>query len=158
MASWWHRRRAGRLQVPPGTANPTVDRHDRFCMRTAFKSRRFFFHKTESVRTTWKFRLLLLLVLFVSLALARDLRILAAGRTLVCNASVQPSDAILIDNFELNYLVFERAEQLKSKGIATLVFVPIAASYESGQIQPSRVFTGIAEVMAGVARACHTLN
>ena len=114
--------------------------------------RRLFFYQTEKVRATWLLRVLLLLGVGLVVVLCRGLWIPAISRTLVCNEAVRRSDAILIDNFEVNYLVFERAEQLKRAGIAPRVLVPTGASTETTQLEPSRVFAGIAEVMARVAR------
>jgi len=115
--------------------------------------RRLFWRTTVSVRTTWTFRLMLVAGLSLLLIMARGVWIPMVGRALVCDSSIRPSDAIMVDNFEVNYLIFERAEQLKSSGIASRVLVPTQASIESGE--PNRVFAGIAEVMAGVARLPH---
>jgi hypothetical protein len=106
--------------------------------------------RTETLKTTWTFRAIILAVVLAGLWATRGLWIPGVGAALVCDQSLRPSDAILVDNFETNYLVFERAEQLKSGGIATRVIVPTPAS--PGSSEPNRVFAGIAEVMARVAR------
>jgi hypothetical protein len=62
---------------------------------------------------------------------------------------VSLADAIVIDNFDPNYLLFERAEALQRAGYARRVFVPVNTERDG---TPSRVSSGIAEVMARVAR------
>jgi hypothetical protein len=71
------------------------------------------------------------------------------GRTLVCEEQLGPRDAILVENFDPNYLVFERAAELKSAGMASKVFVPVNSA--SNATQPNIVSLGIVEVMARVA-------
>jgi hypothetical protein len=60
------------------------------------------------------------------------------------------ADVILLDNFDPNYLVFERAGQLQRNGRAKSVLVPIRESTES-QL-PNSISHGIAELMARRAR------
>jgi hypothetical protein len=72
------------------------------------------------------------------------------GRTLVCDEQPGPGDAILIENFDPNYLVFERAAELSAAARASRVFVPVNAA--SNPTQPNIVSLGIIEVMARVAR------
>jgi hypothetical protein len=71
------------------------------------------------------------------------------AESLVCNAAAPPSDALLIENFDPDYLVFERAEALQRSGIASRVLVPTTAADETG---PNAVDQGITELMARVAR------
>jgi hypothetical protein len=112
--------------------------------------RKYVIRRTTTVRTTWTFRAIVLAIVLAGLGATRGLWVAGVGRALVCDESLRQSDAILIDNFEVNYLVFERAEQLKSGGIARRVIVPTLAS--PGSSEPNRVFAGIAEVMSRVAR------
>jgi hypothetical protein len=68
---------------------------------------------------------------------------------LVCRQDLAPVDALLIENFDPNYLLFERAEALYKAGYARRVLVPVEASPD---LIPSVVGTGFIEVMSRVAR------
>jgi len=69
------------------------------------------------------------------------------AETLVCKEQNPHSD-LLLENFDPDYLVFERAAALQKAGIAARIFVPVPAE-DTGM--PNTVFKGIAEVMARVA-------
>jgi hypothetical protein len=72
------------------------------------------------------------------------------GHSLVCpEQALRRSDAIVVENFDPNYLVFERAAALHTAGWAPRVFVPVQASRDPAR--PSAVSKGIAELMARVA-------
>jgi hypothetical protein len=68
----------------------------------------------------------------------------------VCREEIRRSDVIIVENFDPNYLLFERAAQLKRQGFAVRVIVPAEASHEVGGI--SRISKGIAELMIQVAQ------
>src|SRR4029079_5455455 len=73
----------------------------------------------------------------------------AIGPGLVCKENSGPADALLIENFDADYLLFERAETLYRAGLAKRVLVttfPLADGTES------RVHDGIVELMARIAR------
>jgi hypothetical protein len=110
---------------------------------------RYFFYRRTVVKTTWTFRLALISVILLVSALVFRASIPVIGRALVCDDQVRPSDAILIENFEPNYLVFERAGDLARAGIGSKLFVPTEAASDG---QPSRVSAGFVEVLARVAR------
>ncbi len=74
----------------------------------------------------------------------------AIGASLVCTPDAAPSDAILIENFDPDYLLFERARILRSQGVAPRVLVPVRKDARDGGI--NRVAQGIAEVMGQLAR------
>src|SRR5215470_3450743 len=86
---------------------------------------RHFFYRGEFTRTTWKFRVGLVALVLVSTWLTRDWWTAAIGRSLVCEANASPSEAILIENFDPSYLVFERAARLRQAGVAKRVLVPV---------------------------------
>ena len=69
--------------------------------------------------------------------------------TLVCRQELAPVDALVIENFDPNYLLFERAEALYRAGYARRILVPVEASPDS---IPSVVGTGFTDVMSRVAR------
>jgi hypothetical protein len=68
---------------------------------------------------------------------------------LVCPQELAPVDALVIENFDPNYLLFERAQALYAAGYARRVFLPTQSSLDS---TPSVVAAGFNEVMARVAR------
>ena len=107
---------------------------------------RHFFYRKESIRTTWKFRLALLLLIMLLVSVTRGFWMLKIGQSLVCAEEISPSDVILVENFDPNYLVFERAAALYKVGFAARVLVPTAASRDPERANP--VSQGIAELMA----------
>jgi len=71
------------------------------------------------------------------------------GESLVCPAQTRRADAILIENFDPDYLLFERAQTLQHAGLAPRVFVPTHATPD-GEL--SRVESGFNDVMVRIAR------
>jgi hypothetical protein len=80
--------------------------------------------------------------------LTLDIWTSALARSLVCTEHAPPSDALLLENFDPDYLVFERAETLRRAGVASRILVPLSAS--KGE-KPDSVETGIADLMARLA-------
>lgn len=111
---------------------------------------RYIVYRAERRRTTWKFRLGALAVAATLLRATSACWTAAIGHSLVCDASLAPSDAILVENFEPNYLLYERARILREAGLAPRVLVPIFA--DPATAEPRDVAVGIAEVMARIAR------
>jgi len=111
---------------------------------------RHFFYRGEFTRTTWKFRLGLIALVLVSAWLTRSWWTVAVARSLVCEANAAPSDAILLENFDPSYLVFERAARLRKAGVAQRVLVPVPADSEASDSNP--VAAGMAELLARLAR------
>jgi hypothetical protein len=111
---------------------------------------RFLFYRRESLRTTWTFRLGAAFLVAGALILTRGYWTLWIGRSLVCTEEIAPSDAIVVENFDSVYLVFEEAATLQRSGLAPRVLVPTEASRD-GPGSVSVVYEGIAEVMARVA-------
>jgi hypothetical protein len=107
-------------------------------------------YRKESVRTTWTFRLGVIASVIVLGALTRGWWIPAIGRGLVCEHGAQGGDALLVENFDLNYLVFERAAELMKNGVSRRALVPTDGDPESGQL--NMVSAGIVDVMVRVAR------
>src|SRR5262245_45502090 len=89
---------------------------------------RHFFYRKESIRTTWKCRLALLLLSMLLVSVTRGFWMLKIGQSLVCTEEIRPSDVLLVENFNPDYLVFERAAALHKMGLAARVLVPTAAS------------------------------
>jgi hypothetical protein len=111
---------------------------------------RHFFYRTEQTRTTWKFRAGFPALVLLAVLLTRGWWTVAVARSLVCEANDAPSDAILVENFDPNYSVFERAGQLRRAGLGARVLLPI--EIDSRTSKPDAVALGLAEVMAKAAR------
>lgn len=107
-------------------------------------------YRTQHTRTTWKLRFALVTLVILSLWLASGWWTKAIARSLVCDASLAPSDAILVENFDPDYLLFERATKLRLAGLAARVLVPV--STDPGTSQANLVTVGTAELMARIAR------
>jgi len=86
--------------------------------------------------------LFLLPILGVSLA-AWSWWVWAAG-SLVHSDAVQPADVVLIENFDPNYLLFERAADLLRRGLSQRAIVPVQGG--------GQVANGMVELMSQVAR------
>jgi hypothetical protein len=107
-------------------------------------------YRAEHTRASWKLRLGLPTLVVGGLWLTSGSWTGAIGRSLVCDASLAPSDAILVENFDPDYLLFERARNLRRAGVAARVLVPIRT--DPGTQKSSAVALGIAEVMARISR------
>jgi hypothetical protein len=101
------------------------------------------------LRTPWKVSLTLLLIISAIAVTSRWWSV-QIGRSLVCSGEVTRSDALLVENFDPTYVLFERAEALERAGLAPITLVPVEA-YNS-PIGMNLVSLGIAEVMARYAR------
>jgi hypothetical protein len=112
-------------------------------------SRHFFFRK-EVWKTTWTFRLSVLVVIVVTVLLTRSFFADRIGKSLVCEEHADRSDALLLENFDPEYLTFERAATLKNVGVASKVFVPISASPDPEY--PDASSEGVVDAFARVAR------
>jgi hypothetical protein len=110
---------------------------------------RHFLYRTEHTRTTWKFRVGFVALVVVTAWLSREWWMVAIAQSLVCDANGAPSDAILLENFDADYLVFEHATRLRRAGLAPRVLVPIRA--DSDTSETNAVALGRAEVMAKIA-------
>jgi hypothetical protein len=112
--------------------------------------RRHFLYTKQSTRTTWKFRVGALIVVIVLGMTTRGFWTARIAESLVCADKPLPSDVLLLENFDPNYLVFERAAELKKAGFASRALVPVEAS--SDPTVANSVSKGIAELMARQAR------
>jgi len=121
-------------------------------MPTTDRWTRFFFYRKEVLKTTWTFRLLVLASVLLLPWITRGLWAGALGKGLLCEEQGAGTgvDAIVVENFDVNYLVFERASELKRKGLTARVLVPVQAAPDTGE--PDLVFGQIAELMGRTAR------
>jgi hypothetical protein len=103
----------------------------------------------RSMRSVLKVSLALV-VLIVAVTLTSRYWTAQIAQSLTCAEDVTAVDAMLIENFDPNYLLFERAETLEKAGIGSVALVPVEISSEPNVANP--VSQGIAEVMARQAR------
>jgi hypothetical protein len=111
---------------------------------------RFVVRREERTRTTWTFRFALLVLVVGTSWLSSGLWSPAVARSLICEEDRSRSDALLLENFDADYLVFERAAALRRAGVAERVLVPTRTDIGSGN--PNAVALGTAELMARIAR------
>jgi hypothetical protein len=114
---------------------------------------RHFFYRKEVWKTTWTFRLSVLALVILTALLTRSLLADRVGKSLVCEERADRSDAILVENFDPEYLSFERAATLKNAGVASRVFVPVSASADPEY--PDGSSSGI---VGEFARVAHLAN
>jgi hypothetical protein len=119
-------------------------------MRRKSSWQRHFFYRKESIKTTWKFRLELFMLVMLLMSMTRGFWMLQIGQSLVCTEEMSPSDVILVENFDPHYLVFERAAALHKAGFAARVLVHTDASGDPEKANP--VSQGITELMSQMAR------
>ncbi len=93
-----------------------------------------FVYRKVSLKTTWKCRLLILMFVVLFAFLTRVFWIPWIGRSLVCREDVAPSDAILVENFDPDYRVFERAAALQKAGFSGRILIPTEASEHDPEV------------------------
>lgn len=108
------------------------------------------FYRKEVLKTTWKLRLGLLVPLILLIFFTHDVVSERLGQSLVCKEKMAPSDVILVDDFDADYLLFERAAQLQQQGLAPRVLVHALASHDPER--PNALEQDIIELMAQMAR------
>lgn len=113
---------------------------------------RHFAYRSSRLRTTWKLRIGALALLGLAVWLSSGWWTVAVANSLVCDNDPAPSDAILIENFDAEYLLFERAAQLRRSGVASRVLVPLPVAADDGTFEANAVAQGIAETMARISR------
>jgi hypothetical protein len=102
------------------------------------------------MRTKYWRALVVLVLICIGFITTRKLWFRALGESLVCKESVAKSDAILIENLDDDYLLFERAASLIKEGLTRRVFVAV----QEGHVRnlPNTVSLGFAKIMAQVAQ------
>lgn len=84
--------------------------------------------------------------LVLGAALSRGIWIPAIGRSLVCEEQQGVVQAILVDNLDTNYGLFERAARLQREGSRIRILVLTASA------NPDAVVDGVVEIMARAAQ------
>ena len=87
--------------------------------------RNHFFYRKEVWKTTWKFKLAVLALIFITLTTTAEIWDAPLAQSLICDQTSNPSDALLLENFDPDYLVFEQAETLRRAGVASRFLVPM---------------------------------
>jgi hypothetical protein len=103
-----------------------------------------------SVLKTTSTLALVVAVLIAAALLTTGFWTVPVARSLVCAESFARSDAMLVENFDPNYLLFERAEALERAGMARTTYVPLDVSPD--RKTPNPISVGIAELMVRQAR------
>src|SRR6267142_1632397 len=111
-----------------------------------------FVYRKVSLKTTWKCRLLILMFVVLFAFLTRVFWIPWIGRSLVCREDVAPSDAILVENFDPDYRVFERAAALQKAGFSGRILIPTEASEHDPEVADT-ISRGITELMSPYGEA-----
>ena len=113
--------------------------------------RSHFFYRKESWKTTWKLRLsviaLILLGGWFSCVFLAD----RVAQGLVCAEKTPHSDALLLENFDPDYLLFKRARVLRDTGVASRIVVPVGDKDVANSVGK-----GFVEVMARIAQLPNT--
>ena len=106
--------------------------------------------RKEVRRTTWKFRLALLLLILLVLLPTRAVWLTSIGRSIVHEGPVAPGDVIILENYDENYLVFKTAARLQREGLAERAIVPTPIFRDP--TRPGLIAEGFVEVMTRVSR------
>jgi len=114
---------------------------------------RHLFYRKEVWKTSWKLKLTVVAVILGAIVLSRAFFAERLARGLVCTESSPPSDALLLENFDPDYLVFERARALREKGVASRIVVPVIVGDEDVENSVGR---GFVDVMSRIARLPRT--
>lgn len=99
----------------------------------------------------WRWLVGVPLVVVLAAIVTRGVWIPSIARSLVCAEALSSTDAIVVENFDPNYLLFERAASLQRRGPSVRVLVPTSAASRDSQ-EVNLVSREIAELMARVAR------
>ncbi len=112
---------------------------------------RYFVTRKEVVKTTWTFKVTSIIALVLLFYLTEPLWAHAIAESLVCTQAshVERADAILIDDFDLDYLLFERARHLQEAGLSSRVIAHVSV-LANGSISP--VSQSVVDVLARQAR------
>lgn len=105
-------------------------------------------YRTKRATLTWRFRLALLTVTLAAFWLTSNWWSPAIARSLVCDEGRAPADAALVENFDPEYLLFERAKQLRQTGAVSHVLVPVPLDGDA----PNAVTMAITRAMADLSR------
>ncbi|MEJ2083259.1 MAG: hypothetical protein P8Y94_14075 [Acidobacteriota bacterium] len=112
---------------------------------------RHIFIKKTVVRTRWSFRLAFLALLSLLLLLTGRFWLATVAESLVHSSELRPADAIIVENLETEYLLFEQAGRIQRKYAVSRAIVPILAPASDLKHRAGSVPVGLADVMIRVA-------
>jgi|SRR5579872_4104531 len=112
--------------------------------------RRHFVYRAELTKTTWKLRIGVVVIILLVLRLTSGWWTAAIARSLICDANAVRSDAILIETFDFQYDLFERAADLRHGGLAARVLIPLPI--DSATREPKSITVAVVELMAERSR------
>jgi phenylpyruvate tautomerase PptA (4-oxalocrotonate tautomerase family) len=104
-------------------------------------------------RRRWRvlgFAVALALLLLLAGVATRDYWSLQIGNSLVHPGHVQASDVLLVENLNIEYLLFERAERLRRQGMGRRIVVPVEVRRETDE--PEALARRITELICEMAR------
>ena len=105
--------------------------------------------ETRTSAITWCLTIAVITVLGGSLT--HRLWFPAIARSLVCTGEEASFEAVLVENFDPDYRLFERTAALQRESVSTRVLVPTATASSDSQ-EVNLVSRGIVELMARLAR------
>ena len=112
--------------------------------------RNLFFYKVEVWKTTWLFRFGLIILLTTGFFLTRESISEKLANSLVCWNPIKISDAVIIENFDPDYLLFEETAKLVRADQVGRVFVPV--KFNRRRTAPDDFSQGVVEVMCRISR------
>jgi hypothetical protein len=110
---------------------------------------RWLVYRHERTRTTWTLRLGLLVVVALTISLSERWWAARIGRSLVCEQHRERSDALLVENFDTEYFLFEQARALRADGVSKRVLIPVRIDATTGR--PDEVAEAVTDVIARIA-------
>ena len=99
----------------------------------------------------WRWRVTVPVAVVLAGVLTRGLWLPLIGQSLVCPEEMASADVIVVENFDPDYRLFERAAALEREGRSTRILVPTPTS-SSDSRDVNLVSGRIVERMAGLAR------
>src|SRR5437867_10885464 len=106
---------------------------------------RHFFYRKESIKTTWKLRLAILILVILTVSATQGFWVSRIGQSLVSTEEIRQSDIILVENYDNpDFQLFERAAELRRAGVASRILIPAQASRDAEDADT--VSKGIAEL------------
>ena len=120
-----------------------LNKYMRFC-------RKHFIVRITTWKTTWKLRLLLFLLLGIIFFLFKGFFLEQMAASLVCVPGSTSVDAVIIENFDPNYLLFEAVSTLKREGLEAAVYVPV--KFNRDRSGANLVSEGTARLLASLSR------
>jgi hypothetical protein len=113
-------------------------------------ARDLFVYRTQTWKTSWLLRLLLVGGCGFLLLGTKSCWVPVVGGSVVHKGPIVQSDALLLDNLDEDYSVYDKAGQLQRRSLAARVVIPVVAG--RGSDSPSPYALPIVEVMSRMAR------